>query len=328
MVPAQGAAADLRAFPTSSRTSSDVSASTASAPEPQAVQRDWVEREEAAPGKLRVAGTAPMASVMEREFKFDRDPKPSCKAYTTIPCCFCCACVSENEQWALLYFGKYEGTLDQPGCHCLNHLGLQVRKISTKQRSMQLSQAKVLDAKGNPVVVNAAITFVGTSARKATVDVENPWPDSMQGAGEHQQSSFLELQASAVLKHVCSRYPYEAPAGEHSLQTEGEQLAKELKLRLQERVEVTGAKILSYDLLDLSYAPEIAQLMQARQQASAFIDARRLIVQAAVDMASSAVEQLKQRGVNVSGPTANQITSNLLTVICSNQSAQPVVTTG
>ena len=91
---------------------------------------------------------------------------------------------------------------------------------------------------------------------------------------------------------------------------------------------MTGAKILSYDLLDLSYAPEIAQLMQARQQASAFIDARRLIVQAAVDMASSAVEQLKQRGVNVSGPTANQITSNLLTVICSNQSAQPVVSTG
>jgi len=275
---------------------------------------------------MAIAGTVPVNPVMCRELKWEEDPKPRKMAPcgTGLPCCIC-QCVPQNEQWAMMYFGKYDGTLSEPGCYCINTFGLDVRKISTKQRTVQLASAKVLDAKGNPVVVDGMVTFVGTSAKRATIDVEKPWPDMSYHTAKG--TTFLELQAAAVLKQVCSRYPYEAPPGEHSLQTEGDQLARELQQLLQERVAVTGARILSFDLIDLSYAPEIAAVMLVRQQAEAFIDARRLIVQAAVDMTSGALEQLRAKGLQVTEATTQQITSNLLTVICSHQAATPVVST-
>lgn len=282
-------------------------------------------------------GTAPVQPMMEREFEFPKDPVPTRDHYNYhgIPT-GCCVCLPENEHWALLYFGKYDGTLTEPGIYCLNMVGLSVRPISTKRRTLQLNGAKVLDAKGNPIVVNGCVTFVATSAQKATIDVENPWPMSHgissllsqnlnQKTENPKTTSILELQAQAVLKQTCARYPYEAPYGEQSLQTEGEQISQELKVQLQERIMVTGGRVISFDLIDLSYAPEIAQMMLVRQQAEAFIDARKLIVQAAVDMASSAIEQLKAKDLVLSDATSSQITSNLLTVICSNQSASPVL---
>lgn len=285
--------------------------------------------------------TAPIQPKMQRGFEFPKDPAPTSHHYNHhgIPT-GCCVCIPENEHWALLYFGKYDGTLTEPGIYCLNTVGLSFRPISTKQRTLQLNGAKVLDAKGNPIVVNGCVTFVATSAKKATIDVENPWPMSHgvsspwyqnlnqklnQKTENPKTTSILELQAQAVLKQTCARYPYEAPHGEQSLQTEGEQISQELKVQLQERIMVTGGRVISFDLIDLSYAPEIAQMMLVRQQAEAFIDARKLIVQAAVDMASSAIEQLKAKDLVLSEAASSQITSNLLTVICSNQSASPML---
>eukprot|EP00667_Euglena_gracilis_P012468 EG_transcript_12807 len=262
-----------------------------------------------------------------------------------LPCCLPCSItqIDQNEQAAVMYWGKYKGTLKEPGLYCINSCGRDLRKIRTMQKTMNLRGAKVLDAKGNPVVVNGVVTFIPTSAKKARIDVEKPWPnaswepatvvmrnqnsDTVLEVPVRNQShdTFLELQAMAVLKQVASRFPYESPPGIPSLQTEGLEIAVQLRQLLQERVNVTGARILSFDLVDLSYAQEIAQVMLLRQQAEALVDARRLIVQAAVDMTQTAVAALKASNTPMDDRACQQITSNLLTVICSHVAASPTV---
>jgi membrane protease subunit (stomatin/prohibitin family) len=142
--------------------------------------------------------------------------------------------------------------------------------------------------------------------------------------------TYLELQAQAVLKQVTSQFPYEAPEGQPSLQTEGAHLTKILCRTLQQRVNGTGARILSFDLVDLSYAPEIAQAMLVRQQAAALVDARKLIVKAAVEMTTSAVKSLEARmeGRKLPNDVKDRICTNLLTVVCSSETVTPTLGVG
>lgn len=218
--------------------------------------------------------------------------------------------VSEKEEVAVLYWGKYAGTLREPGLHWLNPWGFEQRKMTAAQHTMNLAKIKVLDARGNPVVISGVVLYAGTSAKKAKIDVDDPW-------------NFLELQAKAILKQIASRYPYEASSGVPSLQTEGEEIAAALKRELQKRA--SFARILSFDIVDLSYAPEVAQSMLVRQQAEALIDARRLIVSAAVDMTSSAMREIKASGLQLNEKTCNEISRNMITVICSHSAATPTV---
>lgn len=243
-----------------------------------------------------------------------------------LPCGLCNGIrqINVNEQAAALYWGEYVGTVSKPGLYLMNPFGLQLWKISTKRHTMQLKDIKVLDARGNPVILNGVVTFTGTSAKKATIDVSNPWP----AGGNSRGDTFLELQASAVLKRVASRFPYEAPAGESSLQSEGRTISEELRRELQNKVECTGALVQSFDLVDLSYAPEIAQAMLARQQAEALVDARKTLVSAAVAMARDAVEGLAGGEGGMDAKTCNTMKANLLTVICSGSAAVPTLNVG
>lgn len=182
----------------------------------------------------------------------------------------CCGfnVVPERQHSAILVFGKYVGSIQQPGIHFLPPIGIQWRSISTAKRTLNLKDLKILDRRGNPVVMSAVVTFQPTSAKKARIDVEDPWPSSSvwEQGGRHADSNgetFMQLQAQAVLKQVTSLFPYEAPEGEPSLQTEGAHISAMLIARLQKRVSVAGAKITSFDLVDLSYAPEIASAMLA-----------------------------------------------------------------
>jgi hypothetical protein len=177
----------------------------------------------------------------------------------------------ERKHSAVLYFGKYVGSVQTPGMHCLPFCCREMRDISTATRTMNMKDIKVLDHRGNPVVISAVVTFIPTSARKARIDVQNPWPNASwqqrhfwEGGGVN--GTYLELQAQAVLKQVTSQFPYEAAEGQPSLQTEVAHITKMLIQTLQHRVSVTGARILSFDLVDLSYAPEIYQAMLVRQQ--------------------------------------------------------------
>jgi regulator of protease activity HflC (stomatin/prohibitin superfamily) len=245
--------------------------------------------------------------------------------------CFGWFTVNEREHRAILSFGKYVGTVQSPGIHFLPTCCVEHRKISTATRTMNMKDLKVLDAKGNPVVVSAIVTFEPTSAKKARIDVQNPWPNPSWGLPGQMGVgvSYLELQAQAVLKQVTSQFPYEAAPGQPSLQTEGEHITAMMIQTLQRRVNNTGARIFSFDLVDLSYAPEIAQSMLVRQQAAALVDARKLIVKAAVDMTCSAVTSLEQKsGRPLSDHMRDQICSNLLTVVCSNEAVVPTMPLG
>jgi len=245
--------------------------------------------------------------------------------------CLCCTCcpitifsgirqLEPNQLAAMLYFGEYKGTLKEAGLYWVNPCGLNMLMVSTKRQTLQLSDIKVLDAKGNPICVSGVVTFSGTSAKKAAIDVDNPWPTYTTRKG-----SYLETQAAAVLKRIASRFPYEAPPGVPSLQTEGSSISEELKVMLQEKVSVAGVYIVSFDLVDLSYASEIAQVMLVRQQAEALVDARRHIVMAAVDMTNEAVGQLRKSHESLDEKTCQQVTANLLTVICSQSTATPTL---
>ena len=257
-----------------------------------------------------------------------------CLPFYIFPCCLGCFVLKERQHAAVLYFGRYRGSVQTPGVHFLPPLGLEIRGISTATRTMDMKNLKVVDSRGNPVIVSAVVTFVATSARKARIDVNNPWPNASWNPNV-TSGTFLQLQAQAVLKQVTSLFPYESPAGLPSLQTEGAHITAMLVEKLQERVNVTGAKIMSFDLVDLSYAPEIAQCMLLRQQAVALVDARKLIVDAAVDMTDTAIVNLQAKRRARLGEatplrleTEERICTNLLTVICSNEAVKPMVSMG
>jgi hypothetical protein len=139
----------------------------------------------------------------------------------------------ERNHSAILYFGKYVGSVQTPGMHFLPSCCREMRTISTSTRTMNMKDLKVLDRRGNPVVISAVVTFVPTSARKARINVQNPWPNaswqqrfqsetaaqSQRGGGAN--GTYLELQAQAVLKQVTSQFPYEAVEGQSSLPKEG-----------------------------------------------------------------------------------------------------------
>jgi regulator of protease activity HflC (stomatin/prohibitin superfamily) len=248
-----------------------------------------------------------------------------CLPLTILLCCGGLFVLNEKQESAVLYYGKYVGSVSTPGIHALPPCGMEMRMISTATRTVDMKNLKVVDRRGNPVIVGAVVTFVATSPKKARIDVQDPWPNaSWQPAVS--SGTYLQLQAQAVLKQVTSQFPYEAPDGEPSLQTEGAHITQMLVTTLQQRVNNTGAKILSFDLVDLSYAPEIAQSMLLRQQAIALVEARQLIVEAAVDMTHSAVERLQaKRGSPLSNDAIERISTNLLTVVCSNEAVTPTV---
>jgi hypothetical protein len=224
----------------------------------------------------------------------------------------CFTKVDQNEQRAVLYWGKYAGSLTKPGMYCINPCGRELLNTSTKYCTLELKDIKVVDAKGNPVIISGVVTYKLTSAKKACVDVENP-------------QRFISLQATTSMKQVASRYPYAPMRGEASLQTEGAAISMELIRTLQEKAAITGACITNFELVDLSYAPEIAQVMLVKQQAEALVEARRLLVSSAVSMAQEAVTQLEAKGPALSDCARETLTTNLLSVICSHQATTPTV---
>lgn len=223
-----------------------------------------------------------------------------------------CTRVDQNQWRAVLYWGKYSGTLKEPGMYCINPCGREFRVASAKWNPLELKDIKVVDARGNPVIISGVVTYRIVSAEKACMNVENP-------------HYFVRLQATTALKQVSSRFPYSAPPGQASLQSECSGISTELVRLLQSKTSIAGAFIMNFELVDLSYAPEIAQVMLVKQQAEALVEARRLIVGSAVDMAQNAVAQLEAKGTGLSEQATERITSTLLAVICSHSAAMPTI---
>lgn len=223
--------------------------------------------------------------------------------------------ISPNDARVIQFFGKYVGTIGEPGFHWTWPL-TEKSKISKRVRNFESNRLKVSDADGNPVEIAAVVVWrvVDTYAAKFAVD------DFVH---------FVEVQAETAVRHLATSYPYEAHASGRTSLRDSAAVSDELTAELRERVTLAGVEVVESRITHLAYAAEIAQAMLARQQAQAIVAARSTIVEGAVGMVSSALEQLREQGVvELDEERKAQMVSNLLVVLCGDRNAQPVVNAG
>lgn len=202
--------------------------------------------------------------------------------------------------------------INLPGLYCLNPIGIKETRVSTKLESIDLPNVKVADAKGNPVLVGGVVRYRVTNAILASLEVEN-------------YSKYILNQSQAAMKQICSQYPYMAEENQPSLKGETKMIQDRMVKTLQNAVSDAGITVFAFELTDLSYAPEIASALLVKQQAEAKVEARYLIVQGAVEIASKAITDLEGKGLNFSQEEKTRMVSNLLSVICSDTSVHPVI---
>ena len=209
-----------------------------------------------------------------------------------------------------------------------NNVAVEIpnKKISLKLMTLNNNRQKINDCLGNPVEIGIAVTWRVVDTAAAAFRVDN-------------YKEFLSLQCDAALRNIVRLYPYDvAPnvdttgdgvADEGSLRGSSEVVAQRIRQEIQGKVEQAGLEIVVARITYLAYAPEIAAVMLQRQQASAIIDARKMIVDGAVGMVEMALERLKEGGmVELDEERKAAMVSNLLVVLCGNHDAQPVVNSG
>ena len=217
--------------------------------------------------------------------------------------------VHPQEEKIVLFWGKFRKLLTKPGLNFISPWGRKVLKVSVKQQTVDIPKTTVADGNGNPIIIGGVCTYKVTDSRMAALDVED-------------YHSFLKTQAMAVLKQVASQYPYESKDG-HSLKSEAIEVGEEMVALLNKKVAPAGIHIESYELADLTYAPEIAQSMLVRQQAQALVDARKIIAEGAVEIVDEAVTMLDSRGYKLDERSRSRLVSSLLVVICGEGKVQP-----
>lgn len=224
--------------------------------------------------------------------------------------------VSPNEAKVLTFFGKYTGTVREPGFWFANPFANK-SSISLKVSNFQSPQLKVNDAQGNPIEIACVIVWRVVDTAKAFFDVEN-------------YQAFIHIQCETALRHLASHYPYEPhQAGELSLRGSPEQVGTTMQRELQERASLAGIEIIEAQLSHLAYSPEIAQAMLRRQQASAVISARQMIVDGAVGMVEMALKKLEADGiVQLNESNKATMVNNLMIALVSESHMQPVLSTG
>ena len=200
------------------------------------------------------------------------------------------------------------------------------KKISLKVMTLNNSKQKINDCLGNPIEIGIAVTWRVVNTAKAVFEVDN-------------YKEFLSLQCDSALRDIVRIYPYDvAPnvdttgdgvADAGSLRGSSEIVAARIRDEIQDRVEEAGMEIIEARITYLAYATEIAAVMLQRQQASAIIDARKMIVDGAVGMVEMALERLNENHtVELDEERKAAMVSNLLVVLCGNRDAQPVVNSG
>jgi hypothetical protein len=224
--------------------------------------------------------------------------------------------VKPNMSKVLVSFGKYRGTVRDEGFYW-TYPWMVRRTVSLRIQTFDSDTLKVNDAVGNPVEIASVITWQVSDTAKATFDIED-------------YESFVHIQTEAAVRHVASEYPYDDyEEGQLSLRANADEVTATLQKELQERLSVAGVSVMDTRLRRLAYAPEIAGEMLRRQQASAVVAARQLIVQGAVGMVQTALDMLNEQNiVQLDEERKAAMVSNLLVVLCSDRGAQPVVNSG
>lgn len=258
-----------------------------------------------------------------------------------------------NEAFVFTLFGKYHGTLKGEGLYFVNPFvsafnptkvtistqdlttGLPVKamknnkqtdnasgkRISLKAITLNNEKQKINDKLGNPIQIGVVVIWKVVDTARAVFNVDN-------------YSEFLSIQADSALRNIVRLFPYDvcdANGADEELSLRGSSLEVSQKLRdeLQQQVTIAGIAILEVKITNLAYAPEIAAVMLQRQQASAIIDARKLIVEGAVGMVKMALAELNEQNiVQLDDERKAAMVSNLLVVLCGNKDAQPIVNSG
>ena len=221
--------------------------------------------------------------------------------------------VNPREEIVVLRFGKFVAILKNQGIGWIHPVGRALHRIQTRDMTLDIHTTTVLERNGNPIQISAVVVYRVEDSYKAALDVEN-------------YRKFIEDQAGAVIKRCSSQFPYEsADHSEPCLKVESDEVTRSFIAELQEAVMAAGIKVLNVRLNDLTYAPEIAQSMLMRQQAMALIDARKTIVEGAVEIVRDAVDRLEKAELNMTHEERERLISNLLIVICSGERAQPVM---
>jgi regulator of protease activity HflC (stomatin/prohibitin superfamily) len=224
--------------------------------------------------------------------------------------------VQPGQTKVIRFFGNYVGTIRRPGLWWTVPL-TDKRTLSVRVRNFETNHLKVNDADGNPVEIAAIVVWQVHDTAQAVYAVDS-------------YTNFVQVQAEAALRHVATTLPYDDPSGEgRSLRGSTDEIADQLAQEMAERMVIAGVQIVEVRISHLAYAPEIAQAMLRRQQATAVVAARSQIVEGAVGMVDMALARLDERGiVSLDEERKAAMVSNLMVVLCGDQPASPIVNTG
>jgi regulator of protease activity HflC (stomatin/prohibitin superfamily) len=224
--------------------------------------------------------------------------------------------VQPNEGKVITLFGRYVGSIVEPGLWFVNPF-TNAAAVSLRVRNFETTKLKVNDAHGNPIEIGAVVVWRVVDTAEASFEVED-------------YVRYVHTQAESALRGLATRYPYDAhETGEISLSANAAEASAGLMQALHDRLGKAGVEALDARISHLAYAPEIAQSMLQRQQASAVVAARQKIVEGAVGMVENALDLLKTRGVvDLDDERKAAMVSNLLVVLCSDRAASPVVNAG
>ena len=224
--------------------------------------------------------------------------------------------VHPNEAKVLQLFGKYAGTVHDSGLKWANPFYAKTA-VSTRVRNFESGKLKVNDSQGSPIEIAAVVVWKVFDTAEALFEVDD-------------FEEFVQIQSESALRNLSTTYPYEPHEGEGTaLRSHPAEIAQALRKEIQDRLETAGVTVIEARISHLAYSPEIANAMLRRQQASAIIAARQQLVAGAVGMVEMALDELKKGGiVELDEERKASMVSNLLVVLCGEESAKPVVNAG
>lgn len=224
--------------------------------------------------------------------------------------------VNPGDAKALILFGAYKGTVKTGGFYWANPF-LTKRRISLRIRNFETTKLKVNDNRANPIEIAAIVVWKVVETAEALFEVDD-------------YQTYVAVQSESAVRAVAQNYPYDSHSdNEEALSTHTAEVSQSLQQAIHDRLAKAGVEVIEARISHLAYSPEIAQAMLQRQQASAIIAARSKIVEGAVGMVENALEMLSTKGiVTLDEERKAQMVSNLLVVLCSERSAQPIVNAG
>lgn len=243
-----------------------------------------------------------------------------------------------NEAMVMLFFGTYKGTFTKTGFHWVNFL-MTSKKVSLRARNLNPDNIKVNDKTGNPIMIGQILVWKLKDTYKAMFEIDSQTMAGGNGTASVSVSSrmkafesFIQVQSDAALREVAGMYAYDESDGCSeglTLRSGGKEINEVLLAKLNERLCMSGLEVVEARINYLAYSPEIAAVMLRRQQAAAIISAREKIVDGAVSMVKMALDKLGDEDVvELDEERKAAMVSNLLVVLCADESAQPVLNTG